>query len=58
MKKYRVNWDEISDGEEAPSLISAVARYLSVTKFPSETIIAAILGIEEDGETVNQQCMK
>lgn len=55
MAKYRVNWSEIGDGEDAAVLISAVARYYSSTEYPSPDVTAAILGIEKVKEETDER---
>lgn len=50
MAKYRVNEIAVEDVDTSV-LIDVVARYMSVEKYPSTDVIAAILGIEKAEET-------
>lgn len=48
MAKYYVDWEQV-EKEEAPTLVEAVARYMSTIDYPDRTI-CSILGIKEEKE--------
>lgn len=52
MAKYKVNWNTI-EPNEAPTLIDAVARYVSGAEYPAIIDILNILGVKKENEEEN-----
>lgn len=53
MAEYYTDWEQV-DKEEVPTLVEAVARYMSTTNYPDIAVACSILGIKEEKEKINE----
>lgn len=49
MAKCYIDWEEIEE-KDAPVLIDAVARYVTIEPHPSTDVLCAILGIKKEDD--------